>query len=150
MKRLYEPRVLANVVFPAFYLPWVVAIFAWPAAVIGFAAEVLILRWLLRPDSTKALILWFVLANAVSSTAGFLIAGLLPSGFDPAGVMAEPGANFARYAMLSWPLWYALSVVAEFPFYLGRWSTATRVRRLLAVTLGNLASYTILAIGGSF
>jgi hypothetical protein len=86
----------------------------------------------------------FLVGNALSTTAGILLAGILPSGVEPGSDWAEPGPDFGLYAILAFPVSYLLSVIIEAPIFQLCVRNVSAKRIWTAVSVANALGYLVL------
>ena len=137
---------MADLIFPAFFTPYVAMVFYPIAGLAGLIAEVVVYRLVLIEERLSR-VLWLALAvNAVSSLLGVVLAGVLPSGLianQNEGLIAGP--LFGRFAIASWFVLFLLSVATEYPMLLLLTRRRPLAKPFLAVCLANIASYLVLA-----
>jgi hypothetical protein len=136
---------LADVIFPAFYTPYIAQIFYPIAAITGLGAEVVFYRWWSKDDRLGRIILVVVVANVSSSAVGMLIAAYLPNGYNP-GRGRWNGPAWRELATVAWVVAFVVSVLIEWPLVL-LFRRFLRIRRtFLAVLLANASTYVVLLI----
>lgn len=139
---------LANVIFPAFYFPYV-ATLSYP--ICGAAAltiEIVTFRIFYRTQSLRWIIGIVLLSNVISSVVGIGLASILPSGLNPAFVQGghgpAQGPHWNAFATVSWPLLCLLSIAVEYATIrvLGRRRVLPNLGR--ATAIANVSSYILL------
>ena len=140
--------VIADVIFPAFYFPYVAQLMNPLSAVAGLAAEYVVFVLLNRPCRRGRLLFIVALANVTSSVAGVALAGALPSGLNAEFVNKRTGpAHGPNWDQLAWAAWavaFMLSLVIEYLVVRVLSRRAPLQRPGLSVILANAASYTVL------
>jgi hypothetical protein len=141
---------VADVIFPAFYTPYVVQIFYPLAAIMALCAEVIFYRWWSKDTRLGRLILMVVVVNIVSSVSGMLVASCLPTGYNPAfhsarsGPWRGPGWN--ALATIAWIVAFIVSVLIEWPLVLLFRRMVAIPRAFLGVLFANASSYVVLLV----
>jgi hypothetical protein len=139
---------LADMIFPAAFFPYVMGIVALPVILFALACEVFAI-WLFarKCGSAFRIILQVLIANIISAVAGlFVVLPLFPAGLstrDGAEVTAQSWSQIAAWSFLAY---FAASVLIEGAYY--RYvSWPIRISRpYIASFIGNTVSYAILAI----
>jgi hypothetical protein len=141
---------VANVIFPAFFAPFVAQILVPVAGLMALATEVIFYRWWTGETRISRLLAMVLTANVVSSTVGMFIASQLPTGYAPAHSTSPHSswraAEWSDYAALAWVLAFVISVVVEWPI-LVVFSKLVVVRRsIIASFFANACSYVMLLV----
>jgi hypothetical protein len=132
-----QMRVLANVVFPLFALPYVAGVFSPWFAAGALAGEILVFFGFQFRSAGFWLVLAAVLtSNFVSTLIGFFGLGLIPN----------PEHAPKWFAYLSFVIAWALSVAIEYGVYsaVPRWRQFRKL--FLATAISNVVSYAILGV----
>jgi hypothetical protein len=141
---------IADVIFPAFYTPYVAQAFYPLAAIMALCAEVIFYRCWSKDTRVGRLILMVIVVNVVSSAAGMLIASYLPTGYNPAfqSVRGGPwnGPGWNALATMAWIVAFIISVLVEWPLVLLFGRTVRIPRAFLAVLFANACSYVVLLV----
>src|SRR5579884_794884 len=74
---------VADVIFPAFYAPYLWQIFDPIAAIAALTTEFVFYKWWSKATQPARLIIVVLVANVASSVAGVIIATMLPTGYEP-------------------------------------------------------------------
>ena len=144
----------ADVIFPAFATPYMMALF-FPLSIFAvIASEFMVFNLLNRTAPKFRLLNLVTIMNVVSGFIGFIIAAILPSGLVPKIVgtgeyqfqTVQPGPRFGLYAILGFFVAYILSIAIE--YWVVRSSTKYIMipQALKAVFLANTVSYLILIL----
>jgi Ca2+/Na+ antiporter len=141
---------LADVIFPAFYFPYFVAV-AYPlSGLAALATEIFIFRRFYPSAKLSWLIAVVVGANVASSLLGIGIASVLPSGLNSAWVQGRGGParglNWSRLALISWFVALILSILVEYFVLLVVTRRKPLPRLARAVAIANIASYAVLVV----
>ena len=139
---------LANVIFPAFFAPYVMQILVPVAGLAGLAAEVIFYHWWTGEARIGRLLAMVLVANVVSSAVGMIIAGQLHAGYKPATqTNLNPswrGAEWIDYVALAWVLAFVISVAIEWPIVV-LFRKFVIIRRAFTASLfANACSYVVL------
>lgn len=141
---------VADVIFPAFYAPYVAQIFLPFAAIAALASEVFFYRWWSKEKHVARLVAVVLVANVVSSIAGIVIAVFLPTGYNPAFVSHGQGPwhspAWNQLAEVAWVVAFLASVFIEWPIVAAFHRLVTIPRTFLAVLLANAVSYVVLLV----
>ncbi|MCP4257096.1 MAG: hypothetical protein GY774_06170 [Planctomycetes bacterium] len=153
--------ILANIVFSAFRIPYVSAMFFPVATITALAAEAIVFRLFNRNLSWRRIVSTVLVINIASAIVGFAIAGALPSGLEPT-IRGEGenqfetlrrGPKFGMYVVLGYILAFILSIVIEWGIVRALRPIAKLTRPFVTVGLANVASYValiVLSIGWSW
>ena len=139
---------IADVIFPAFYTPYIAQIFYPLAAIAALCAEVIFYRWWSKDNRVGRIVLVVVVVNIVSSAAGMLTASFLPTGYNPAfqsagrGTWSGPG--WSALATAAWVVAFIVSVLIEWPLVLLFRRLVRIPRAFVAVLFANAISYIVL------
>jgi hypothetical protein len=130
--------VLANIIFPLFLLPYVPAVLNPRVAAAALASELVVFYgFQFRSSPFWTVLAGVIAANVISTVAGFLVLGFLPS--------PEHGPSWLVYPVffVAW----GLSVAIEYGVYrsVPPWRRFSHL--LVAVAVSNAASYSVLGIG---
>ena len=142
--------VIANTIFPAPSTAYLASIFLPLAGLTMLVAECAVYKRF-SAQSLRWIVLATIVANVGSWIAGVVLTEMLPSGYvsqltESGDRILARGPNWSLYVYLSYPLACLLSIVLELGlFYPLR--KRLRIRRpVAAVTLANIASYTLLGL----
>jgi hypothetical protein len=139
---------VADVIFPAFFYPYVAQLMYPLSALAMVSAEYLAYRLLNREQSGARLLALVLVANMVSSVVGIAIAAGLPSGlnsqFAKTGVGPARSVVWNRLAGLSWLVALAVSIAVEYPIVVAFTRARPFRRPILSVSTANVASYAAL------
>ena len=139
---------IADVIFPAFYAPYVAQIFSPLAALAALATEIFFYRWWSKEARIGRLAVVVVVANVASSVVGMIIAAYLPTGYNPAFPRGSQGPwhapEWIQLATIAWVLAFLVSIVIEWPVLVLFRRFVRIPRALLASTFANAASYVAL------
>jgi hypothetical protein len=141
---------IADVIFPAFYTPYVTQIFFPLAAIMALCTEAIFYKWWCKEASVGRIVVVVLVVNIASSAAGMLIASYLPTGYNPAfqsarsGPWSGPGWN--ALATLAWIVAFIVSVLIEWPLVLLFRRMVRIPRAFLAVLFANACSYVVLLV----
>lgn len=141
---------IADVIFPAFYTPYVAQIFFPLSAIMALCAEVIFYGWWSKDASVGRIILMVIVVNAVSSAVGMVVAFYLPTGYNPAfrsgghGPWSSPG--WGALAAVAWVVAFIVSVFIEWPLVVLFRRVLPIPRAFLAVLFANASSYVVLLI----
>jgi len=134
--------VLADVILPAFWVPYVLSLF--PVAVIAiFISEFIVYRLRHRGIGSWIIALHVFLSNVLSFFFGLYITYFLPWGYDRENWPNElPDYGFLSY--VAFPVACLLSWLIEYFYF--RWFVPREARSKLfwSCLYANLASYTLL------
>jgi len=141
---------VADVIFPAFFVPYVAQIFFPFAAVAALTAEVLFYRWWSKNMHLGRLIVVVLVANVVSSVIGMIVASFLPTGYNPAFRAGQHvpwhAPEWFDYATLAWLVAFIISVLVEWPVVMLLRRVVAIQRTFIAVLFANAASYLVLLL----
>lgn len=147
--------IVADVIFPAFFMPYMLAMLFPIAGIALLATELAVYRCWFRELTWGRIVAMVLSSNLLSSILGVAAAAAMPSGLKQnwhatQGDIHEKVWN--TYATSSWVLAWAVSVVVEYFFI--RWVfRRDRLPRLLpCVVVANTASYIallVIAIGAA-
>src|SRR5678815_4491764 len=140
--------VLADIIFPAFYSPYVDALLMSWAGLAALISEGLIFARSYGTRRIGSMLLIVLVANVVSSMAGMGLASLLPTGLNATFLAGSGGpARSESWAALAKSSWYVACLVSIIVEYLVI-RFLTRGRRLeglpFVVAGANVCSYLVL------
>jgi hypothetical protein len=92
---------IADVIFPAFYTPYVAQLFFPLAAIMALCTEAIFYKWWSKDARAGRIIVMVLVVNIASSAAGMLIASYLPTGYNPAFQSARTGSWMVQAGMHS-------------------------------------------------
>ena len=142
---------IANVIIPAFSVPYTAALLFPVAGISVLIAESVVFKL------TNKNISWWKLSslvlgmNIVSTIIGFIISAFLPDGLEPQNMgsgehevwISQPGEHWTTLMLIAFPVAYVLSILLEF----GVVRIVKRVpidKPFRTVTLANTLSYVLL------
>jgi hypothetical protein len=139
---------VADVIFPAFYTPYVVQLLRPIAAVAGLTAEFLFYFWWNGKPHPGRLATLVIVANVASSVTGVVIASFLPTGYNPAFRSTGRGpwhdASWNNLAIIAWVFAFVISVLIEWPIVVAFRRFVVVPRAFAAVVFANATSYLVL------
>lgn len=139
-------RLLANAIFPAFFIPYLfVAMTPWLIPIV-IGIEWWFLFRANRRLSWLVSLTVCVIANVVSSLAGVLLLMVVPHDILPAMVTPE-AAMYKAWVLLSLSIFCALSALIEGGIYLALRKFIPLESVWRPVVVGNVTGYAVIAVG---
>ena len=146
--------ILANIIFPAFRIPYFSAMIFPVATITALVAEVIVFGLINSNMSWLSIMKIVLLINIASAIVGFAVAGAFPSGWEPAvrgegenqRQTLQHGPKFGMYVVLGYVLAFILSVLIEWAIVRALRRIAPLKRPFVTVGLANVASYAALII----
>ena len=146
--------ILSNIVFSAFWIPYVSAMYFPIATITALTAEAIVFRLINRDLSWRSIVSTVLVINIASAIVGFAIAGAFPSGLEPT-IRGEgenqfetlrPGPKFGMFVVLGYILAFILSIAIEWVILRVFRRIAKLARPFATVLLANVASYVALIV----
>ena|SRR5579884_3571544 len=141
---------VADVIFPAFYAPYLWQIFDPIAAIAALTTEFVFYKWWSKATQPARLIIVVLVANVASSVAGVIIATMLPTGYEPRFVAGGSGPwagqTWNHFAKAAWFAAFLISIAVEWPVVVAFRRFLYIRRAFVAVVCANVLSYAILLV----
>ena len=141
---------IADVIFPAFYAPYVIQLLVPVAAIAALASEVAFYRWWSKDQRLGRLIVVVVIANVLSSIIGMVIAYFLPNGYNPAFPSHSTGPwhgpEWDQLAEIAWVVAFLVSILVEWPVLVLFRRFIRIPRTFTAAVFANATSYVVLLV----
>lgn len=139
---------IANVIIPAFSVPYTAALLFPVAGISVLIAESVVFKLTNKNVAWWKLSILVLSMNIISTFFGFIFSAFLPDGLEAKQVgweeneawISQPGEHWTTLMYIAFPIAYVLSIILEY-FVVRSFKRIPINRQFRTVTLANTASY---------